>query len=113
MKKLDENEVKKHGVSIQGDVVFFATTKTPTGETKSDGVIAEGEVTGHAHRINPKKAFLIFNPASLLLWVKSLDGENVEVEHEEHEKLTLKGDTHVSWGQKEYDWAEGLKRVAD
>lgn len=116
MKKLNQEEIKKNGVFIQGDVVLFKTNQKPKElKPKKDGVIAEGEVTGHAHRVDPKEVALMTNPdMPALVWLKSL-GVNPEakVTHEEHESINLKSDDYVSWGQEEYDWVEGLRRVAD
>lgn len=116
MEKLNESEVKKRGVCIQGDVVFFQKGDgLPEGTPKKTGVVAEGEVTGHAHRVNPKHVAVIVSPMPAVLWLKSLgvDTKPIEVEHEEHETLKLPNENHLSWGQQEYDWTEGLRRVAD
>lgn len=120
MKKLNETDVKKRGVMIQGDVVICPGLggKNPQGVVKKDGVIAEGEVTGHAHRVNPEQIDVVVNPTlPAVMWLKSL-GVNVEakVTHEEHEDIKLKstpGKSDVSWVQQEYSWTEGLRRVAD
>ncbi len=116
MKKLDENEVKKRGVCIQGDVVIFKADGTPEGEVDPKGILAEGEVTGHAHRVKNKHAVVLTNPEALFKWIKALDNrseEEIEVEHEEHKIITLPHENHISWRQKEHNWIIGLRRTAD
>lgn len=116
MQKLDENEVRNQGVYIQGDVVLFPTSDIPEGKEKPGGVLAEGEVTGHAHRVKPKQAAVLVSNLPAVLWLKSLGVEPekpLEVEHEEHESLSLPNQNYLSWGQQEYSWVEGLRRVAD
>lgn len=113
---LKEEEVKKRGVYIQGDVVLFPTSERAVGKEKPGGVLAEGEVTGHAHRVNTQRAVVLVANLPATLWLKSLGAdpdERIEVKHEEHESLKLPNQDYLSWGQQEYSWAEGLRRVAD
>jgi hypothetical protein len=78
-------------------------------EVKEDGVIAEGEVTGHRHRISDvTKATLLM--AGLVAYVKVL--QETEIIHEEHDTVTLfPGDGRVV-RQREYE-PDGWRQVAD
>jgi len=117
MKKLNEAEVRNNGAYIQGDVVFLKSNQAPEGKPVPNGVVAEGEATGHAHRVaDRKKAVVITNPNALVKWVKALDQESdgdIAIEHEEHKALNLPNEDHISMGQHEFDWAQGLRRTQD
>ena len=116
MKKLDENEVKKRGVHIQGDVVIYKTFDSPEGYVDPKGVLAEGEVTGHAPRVKKKNGGVIMRrEEALFKWIKALDEteDEIEIEHEEHETIKLPPENYISWKQEEYNWIEGLRKTAD
>lgn len=116
MRKLDKNEVRKLGVYIQGDVVLFPTCATLGAGVDCNGILAEGEQTGHAHRVRPDQAMVLVSDLPAVLWLRSLGVEHekpLEVSHEEHETLKLPNQNYLSWGQKEYSWVDGLRRVAD
>lgn len=71
--------------------------------------LAEGEVTGHAHRITQGEAELYENDGALFLRVNS---EEAILTHEEHKPLILpKGNFEITI-QREYS-PDGWKRVAD
>lgn len=114
MKKLKEEDVLRNGVYIQGDVVFTAAPKGMEAiEKVTTGIIAEGEATGHAHRVNPKLCEVAKTPVPAVLWLRNLGVDvPVKVDHEEHHALELPGD-QISWVQEEYDEIEGLRKVAD
>lgn len=98
----------------QGDVLikeFWGPIPEDLKE-KKDKVLAEGEVTGHSHRIISGDAVLLINPNGfMLLRVKS---EQVELYHEEHESIMLPmGDWEIGI-QREWDWFnEETRKVVD
>jgi hypothetical protein len=88
----------------QGDVsiIRLASRPTDTGEEKTDLVLAEGEATGHRHRIIEGEVQLYTRRVGFLyLCVLS---EFARLYHEEHEEIILpKGDYEVR-RQQEFDW---------
>ena len=74
--------------------------------------LAEGEATGHRHRITEGVAEL-YQLAVGILYLRVLS-EYATLFHEEHEEIELpKGDYEVLI-EREYDWVEGLeKKVVD
>lgn len=98
----------------QGDVLFKSVKDIPTSakpikKTQRGYVLAEGEVTGHAHVITEE----------VDLWstdkVKYLKNDSpVEVNHEEHNTVTIPKGTWEVGIVQEYDhFAEEAKNVAD
>jgi len=92
----------------QGDVII-----APAQEIKGDKLphltLAEGEVTGHSHRISEGVAELYEKDGTLYLKVIS---DTATLIHEEHEKISIpKGDWLVRI-QREYQ-PEGWRYVAD
>ena len=98
----------------QGDVIVKVIGTNPDGEAKllSHLTLAEGEATGHKHRITRGQAEL-YQMATGLMYLKVLS-DFATLYHEEHEEIELpKGDYEVSI-EREYDWIEGLeKKVVD
>ena len=97
----------------QGDVII-KERKVEELEEKHDGVLAEGEVTGHAHRIAQKNnARLYYTAVEGILALKVLAAMCV-IQHEEHESVCIpEGDYSVEV-QREYDWfTNAVRRVAD
>ena len=85
-----------------GDVILKAPVRLPAGAQKRSGdVVAEGEATGHAHRINGGHVFSYGD----LLFVTA--GVGASLTHEEHAQEAL-GPTPDGWAypvviQREYD----------
>ena len=98
----------------QGDVIIKMIGANPGGEVKllPHLTLAEGEATGHRHRITRGEAEL-YQMATGLMYLKVLS-DFATLFHEEHEEIELpKGDYEVSI-EREYDWVEGLeKKVVD
>jgi hypothetical protein len=88
----------------QGDVSIIQLTTRPMDawQEKPDLILAEGEETGHRHRIiNGEVQLYMRRTGSLYLCVLS---ETACVYHEEHEDVILpKGDYEVRH-QEEFDW---------
>lgn len=97
----------------QGDVILQFVQKIE-GEKLPHLVLAEGEVTGHKHRIIEGKAELYqqeFDEDDSILYLKVLS-ETAILTHEEHQAIEIpKGNWKIRI-QREYE-PEGWKYVAD
>ena len=99
----------------QGDVIICAIEERPDGEwtLKPDLVLAEGEITGHCHRITQGKAELQIN-ALLGLMILKVISEQAILSHEEHQEIILPMGEYTVRRQREWDWyKEEVRRVAD
>ncbi|MBF0594988.1 MAG: hypothetical protein HQL22_08460 [Candidatus Omnitrophica bacterium] len=91
----------------QGDVLIVMIGAIPKGATKRKSrVLSEGEVTGHAHRLDGGKVYekedvLYFRAESV-----------VHLNHEEHATLTLEPGAYRVIQQREYE-PEGWRNVGD
>mgnify|MGYP001565476958 FL=1 len=99
----------------QGDVILKRIEVMPEVDDEkklSHLTLAEGEVTGHRHRITQGEAQL-YQLAVGVMYLRILS-EFARLYHEEHEHIDLpKGDYQVLI-EREYDWVEGLeKKVVD
>jgi hypothetical protein len=109
---------KRKKMVRQGDVLVIEGGKktkehTPVKDARG-AVLAEGEATGHHHRIKM--------PGVTLLRAEGVSDAVLTVgrdivallEHEEHGTIEIGGGTHVVRRQREFDWAEkSSRRVAD
>jgi len=78
-------------------------------EARKDRNLAEGEVTGHAHRADSGKVYNLDNNIRLLEADK-----DVEVTHEEHGTVTLPPGDYLVSGVVEVDpFEDEIRRVAD
>lgn len=95
----------------QGDVFIIATDKLPAnGRAERRPVLAEGEVTGHAHRLADPAAGSVFAVANqLYLEVRA---DSATIIHEEHEPITLPRGGYEVRIQREYSPKE-IRRVVD
>ncbi len=100
----------------QGDVIIEPVESLPDNGTavppKPRGyVLAEGEVTGHAHVID-RVADLEFVEKDGMFYL--CNKKPVTVRHEEHKPITLPAGTWRVRGVREYDhFAEEARRVID
>ena len=95
----------------QGDVLLVMIgNKKPTGKPKASKrvVLAEGEVTGHAHVVEGAVAEFVSTDGDRLLWVEA----PTPIEHEEHATVTLEPGLWRLGVQMEQT-AEDLRRVMD
>ncbi|MBW2993473.1 hypothetical protein KY317_02775 [Candidatus Woesearchaeota archaeon] len=98
----------------QGDVILVKIDSIPEGAIKKEKskkgfVLAEGEVTGHAHVI--KQEIEIYERAGNL-YVKNINP--VEIEHEEHANITLEPSIWEVKRVREKDhFADEVRRVMD
>ena len=93
-----------------GDVILKPTREDLSLYTKKEGkVLAEGEVTGHAHRITEGQAELYERDGTLYMRVIS---PTAALTHEEHHRIDVpKGDYEIRI-QREYE-PDGWRYVAD
>lgn len=93
----------------QGDVLLLSTEEKISGDKLSHLTLAEGEVTGHSHRISDGQAELYEKDGTLYLRVFS---ETAMLTHEEHQAIEIpQGDWMVRI-QREYE-PQGWRYVAD
>ena len=92
----------------QGDVIL-QPIKSTQGKKLSHLVLAEGEVTGHAHRISEGQAELYEKNGTLYLRVLS---PTALLTHEEHNQIKIPQGNWMVKIQREYE-PEGWRYVAD
>lgn len=86
----------------QGDIFIETARRVPDGAAQQPHLtLADGELTGHSHRVaNPDTALLFEHDGELFLQVIA---DRAEIIHEEHGTIELlRGDYRV-WRQREYD----------
>ena len=94
----------------QGDVFLVPAAALPTDATGHRPVLAEGELTGHAHRLaDPSKAQVFSTSEGLFLQVVA---DSATVVHEEHGPITVPRGTYSVRIQREYHPKE-IRRVVD
>ncbi len=86
----------------QGDVLVARVERIPDGaRPKADLVLARGEITGHAHRVQTdSRAELYELDTNLFLRVL---GSPAKIIHEEHGPIELAPGDYRVWRQREYD----------
>lgn len=85
-----------------GDILIAPVATIPDGcRKRSDLVLARGEATGHAHRIETKAAAELYELGSDL-FLRVL-GENARVVHEEHGPIELTPGNYRVWRQRQFD----------
>ena len=92
----------------QGDVILLTVEQTE-GEKLSHLTLAEGEVTGHKHRITEGQAELYEENGTLYLRVFS---ETALLTHEEHNAIAIPQGNWMVRIQREYE-PEGWRYVTD
>lgn len=95
----------------QGDVLLRKIKKLPFGIRKVERkngaiVLAEGEATGHAHRIMDIDA--LFYECDGKLYLKN--DKSVTVTHEEHKSIVIEPGIYEVGQVKEKDWLSGMVR---
>lgn len=95
----------------QGDVYIATAPAVPTGARPLPHcTLAEGEMTGHSHRVaEPTGAKLYAHAASLYLVVAA---DRVTIVHDEHGPIPLARGTYRVWQQREYS-PEAIRTVRD
>lgn len=106
----------RHGDVVIERVELAATGKPLPRDRKGHVVLAEGEATGHAHRIRSRSAELYPMPEKVendngarLLVIR----RPVALRHEEHRKITLPPGTYRVRVKRQYNPEGGWSPVAD
>lgn len=96
----------------QGDVFLISVTKLPSADSRHSrsAVLAEGEVTGHAHRFRQAKQVEVFSSEERL-YVEVLS-ESAELVHQEHGTIGIPRGGYEVRIQREYT-PRGIQRVVD
>ncbi|MBE9208105.1 hypothetical protein IQ244_16540 [Nostoc sp. LEGE 06077] len=92
----------------QGDVILLPVQQVD-GQKLPHLTLAEGEVTGHKHRISQGQAELSQKDGNLYLRVVS---ETALLTHEEHQAIPIPQGNWIVKIQREYE-PEGWRYVAD
>ncbi|BAY86950.1 hypothetical protein NIES267_64610 [Calothrix parasitica NIES-267] len=92
----------------QGDVILIPVQQVE-GEKLSHLTLAEGEVTGHKHRISEGEAQLYTDDSQLYL---SIFSAKAVLSHEEHNSVYISQGNWIVRIQREYE-PEGWRYVAD
>ncbi len=94
----------------QGDVFLEPIEGLPSqAARRADLVVAEGESTGHQHRIlDPGSAQLLSFRGNLFLDVVA---EFAQLVHDEHATVWLEHGQYRVWFQREYDPHAGVDRL--
>lgn len=101
----------------QGDVLITQIDRLPSGlkalQPKARGyVIAEGEVTGHAHTIAPEAVESMFVDNAGVIYAQL--ARQVDLLHEEHGPVSLAPGLYRFNGVQEYDhFQEEARQVVD
>ena len=102
----------KNLIYRQGDVLIRRVKSLPTqkAQLRLNGILASGEVTGHAHRVEDlARAEVLEIGEGLYLRVGT---EGVPIVHEDHAPVTLPSGNYEIEIQREYTPAE-IRNVAD
>jgi len=92
----------------QGDILFTQIPSLPEGLTlRKSQVVAEGEVTGHSHRLASGR---VLSTAQGMLFLEILTA--TQVVHQEHGPLTLSPGYYQVTRQREYS-PEAIRTVSD
>lgn len=96
----------------QGDVMFERIKSLPKGERKlrKNGVLAEGEVTGHKHAVAELEAAEVLEIGDGLYL--SVSEAGVSIRHDEHKTIELPAGDYKVTIQREYSPTE-IRNVAD
>jgi hypothetical protein len=95
----------------QGDIYIAKTGRIPPGaKPLPHCTLAEGEVTGHSHRVAETGGAKLYSHNSSLYLV--VNDEKVTVVHDEHGPIPLARGTYRVWQQREYS-PEAIRTVRD
>lgn len=84
-----------------GDLLVAAAPAVPAGARRLQHlVLAEGELTGHSHRIAERDAAVLYQSLDGLFL--SVTGPRATLVHQEHEPITLTTGHYRVWRQREY-----------
>lgn len=94
----------------QGDVLLVRVDAVPSNsKNKKDNIVAEGEVTGHMHRIH---GAAVLEAEDEQLFVDAPDG--AEITHDEHGKIDIDPGRYEVRIVREYDpFEDEIRSVED
>lgn len=96
----------------QGDIFIAAAKRIPrAAKPRPSLVLAEGELTGHAHRVEHTGTASVFVHPDGQMFV-DVTAEEATVIHEEHGPITLRKGAYRIWRQREYT-PEAIRVVRD
>jgi hypothetical protein len=86
----------------QGDIYIESAPSIPDGAIeRHNTVLANGELTGHQHRIKDFRSAVVFEDRGRLFL--NVLADNAQIVHEEHGTIHLKRGIYRVWRQREYD----------
>jgi hypothetical protein len=86
----------------QGDLFIEDARSIPSSAVKqSNGVLAEGELTGHRHQVADMDGIAVYE--YLGEWYVDVQRDVTQIVHEEHAPISLPFGTYRVWRQREYD----------
>src|SRR6188474_1372303 len=99
------------GLYRHGDLLVQAVESLPSDARKLHHlVLAQGELTGHSHRIAERDAAVLFeSPQGLFL---NVTADKATMVHQEHGPIELSRGLYQVWRQREYTPAE-IRTVRD
>lgn len=84
-----------------GDLLVESTASLPEDTRRLNHlVLAEGELTGHSHRVAEKDAAELFRSGNLLFL--SVTADRATLVHQEHGPIELPRGVYRVWRQREY-----------
>jgi hypothetical protein len=94
-----------------GDILVASVRELPSDARRMNHlVLAEGELTGHSHRIQERDAATLFRSSTgMFLTVMA---EHATLVHQEHGPITLTRGHYRVWRQREYSPQE-IRTVRD
>ena len=95
-----------------GDILIQEIESIPADAVEqSHSIIAEGKVTGHAHRLH---SGVILEDDKGNMFVKVPEGKIGVLTHEEHNRVELPASYYIAIRQREYDpYRNVVRQVAD
>ena len=103
-----------YGQYQQGDITLERVDRLPSGAKKaSHRILAQGEATGHAHRLEEATDGLLYEATDGTLYMR-VGPKGATIAHEEHRPITLPpGDYRIGRVQEYDHFAEEARRVRD
>ena len=95
----------------QGDVFIAPVAAVPRGaKPRPGGMLVEGELTGHSHRLADPRTAQVFQAGDDLFL--RVEAHRATIVHQEHGPIALRRGTYRVWGQREYT-PQAIRRVLD
>ena len=86
----------------QGDVLFRRVKELPANVVRQPSpVLAEGELTGHAHRVADLKTAEVYVGLDGVMYLQ-VSAPEATIIHQEHGPITLCQGSYRVWKQREY-----------